>query len=181
MDVDVHFCGDLWTVLSWDADNILDLLLDARRIRRGQVDLVDDRHDLQPRIDGEVGVAERLRLDTLRRIHDQQRALARGKRARDLIIEVHMPGRVDQIHLVGLSVIRLVFHAHRAGLDRDAALAFKIHIIQQLFLHLALGYGFALLQQTVGQRRFAVVNVRNNGKISDLLAIFHTESSLSVT
>ena len=181
MDVDVHFRGDLRAVLGRDADDVLDLLLDARRIRGRQVDLVDDRHDLQPRVDREVGVAQRLRLDALRRVHDQQRALARGERTRDLVVEVHMPGRVDQVHLVGLAVVRLVFHAHRARLDRNAALALKIHIIQQLFLHLALGHGLALLEQAVGQRRFAVVNMRDNGKISDMLAIFHTESSLSVT
>ena len=38
----------------------------------------------------------------------------------------------------------------------------------------------ALLQQTVCQRRFAVVNMRNDGEIANLLAIFHVESSLSV-
>ena len=180
MDVDIHFRGDLRAVLGRDADNVLDLLLDARRVRRRQIDLVDDRHDLQPRIDGEVGIAERLRLDALRRVHDQQRTLARGERARDFVIEVHMPGRVDQVHLIGLAVVRLVFHAHRARLDRDAALALEIHIVQQLFLHLALGHGLALLEQAVGQRRLAVVNMRDNGKISDMLAIFHTGSSLSV-
>ena len=180
MDVDIHFRGDLRAVLGRDADNVLDLLLDARRVRRRQIDLVDDRHDLQPRIDGEIGVAQRLRLDALRRVHDQQRTLARGERARYLVVEVHMPGRVDQVHLIGLAVVRLVFHAHRTRLDRDAALALEIHIVQQLFLHLALGHGLALLEQAVGQRRLAVVNMRDNGKISDMLAIFHTGSSLSV-
>ena len=181
VNVDVHFRGDLRAVLGRDADDVLDLLLDARRIRRRQVDLVDDRHDLQPCIDGEVGVAERLRFDALRRVHDQQRALARGQRARDLVVEVYMPGRVDQVHLIGLAVVRLVFHAHRTRLDRNAALTLEIHIVQQLFLHLALGHGLALFEQAVGQRRLAVVNMRNNGKISDLLTIFHTGSSLSVT
>ena len=38
-----------------------------------------------------------------------------------------MAGRVDQVQLVGLAVLRLVEDAHRLGLDRDAALALEVH------------------------------------------------------
>ena len=49
-------------------------------------------------------LATRLRLDALRGVDDQQRALARGQRARDLVGEVDVAGRVDQVQLVGLAV-----------------------------------------------------------------------------
>src|SRR5205807_8269344 len=69
---------------------------DALRFGAGQVDLVQARDQLQPGVDGEVGVGDRLRLHALRGVHDEQRALARGQRARDLVGEVHVPGRVDE-------------------------------------------------------------------------------------
>ena len=44
----------------------------------------------RPGVDSEVGVGHRLRLDALRGVHHQQRAFARGQRARDLVGEVHV-------------------------------------------------------------------------------------------
>jgi len=48
-----------------EPDDILDLPLRLVRLRAGQIDLVDDRDDLQVVLDREVGVRERLRLDAL--------------------------------------------------------------------------------------------------------------------
>ena len=84
------------------ADQVGDLGGRALRIGRGQVDLVHDGHDLEVVLDREVRVRERLRLDALRRVDDQQRALARLQRPRDLIGEVDVAGRVDQVQLVAL-------------------------------------------------------------------------------
>ena len=55
------------------------------RLRARQVDLVDDRDDLEVVLDREVGVGQRLRLDALRGVDQQQRALARGQRPRHLV------------------------------------------------------------------------------------------------
>ena len=71
-----------------------------------QVDLVHDRDDLEVVLDREVRVGERLRLDPLRRVDDEQRALARLQRARDLVGEVDVAGRVDQVQLVPLPARR---------------------------------------------------------------------------
>ena len=83
-----------------DPDHLLDLLPRALRLGARQVDLVDDRDDLEPGVDGQVGVREGLRLDALARVDHQQRALAGGQRARDLVGEVDVAGRVDQVELV---------------------------------------------------------------------------------
>ena len=179
VDVDVHFRGDLGGVLGRDADDVLNLLLDARRVSGRQVDLVDDRHDFKSGVDGEVGVAEGLCLDALRRVDDEQRALAGRERAGDLVVEVDMTRGVDEVHLVGPAVIGLIFHADGARLDGDAALALEVHVVEQLLLHLADGDRLALLEQTVGKGGFAVVNMCNNREIANLLTIFHVESSLS--
>ena len=79
----------------------------------GQVDLVDDRDDLEVVVDREVGVGERLRLDALRRVDDEQRALARRERPRDLVGEVDVAGRVDQVEDVRLAVVRRVVEPDR--------------------------------------------------------------------
>ena len=59
-------------------------------------------------VDREVGVGERLRLDALRRVDDEHGALAGGERARDLVGEVDVAGRVDQVQLVLVAVRRAV-------------------------------------------------------------------------
>jgi curli biogenesis system outer membrane secretion channel CsgG len=48
-------------------------------------------------------------------------------------------GRVHQVELVGLAVLRGVVEAHGLGLDGDPALALDVHVIKDLLAHLALG------------------------------------------
>ena len=57
-------------------------------------------------VDREVGVGERLRLDALRRVDDEDRALAGRERAGDLVGEVDVAGRVDQVQDVLVAVLR---------------------------------------------------------------------------
>jgi len=75
--------------------------------------------------------------------------------------------------LVVFAVVGAVVQTHGAGLDGDAAFAFKLHGVENLVLHLALFNGMALLQQTVGQRGFAVVNVGDDRKIADMRKVGH--------
>ena len=77
MDIDARLCGYAGRVLGGDADDVLDLVDHAVGVGRGQVDLVDDGDDLQSRVDRKVGIGKGLRLDALRRVDDQYRALAR--------------------------------------------------------------------------------------------------------
>ena len=67
-------------VLRVEADRVLDLLLDLVGARDRQVDLVEDRDDLEVVVERDVDVGERLRLHALSRIDHEQRALARGER-----------------------------------------------------------------------------------------------------
>ena len=78
-----------------------------------------------------------------------------------------MAGRVDQIQRVALAVRRGVEEPHRASLDRDAALALEIHVVEELGLHLARRDRARQLQQAIGKRRFAVIDVRDDGEIAD--------------
>ncbi len=124
-------------------------------------------------LDRLVDVRQRLRLDALRRIDDEQRALARGERARDLIGEVDMARRVHQVELVQLPVLGGIVEPHRLRLDGDAALFLDIHVVEHLRRHLALGKAAGDLDQPVGERRFAMVDMRDDGEIADVLEVGH--------
>jgi hypothetical protein len=63
----------------------------------GQVDLVEDWHDGQVAFDGEVGVGDGLGLDALEGVHEEDDALAGGEAARDLVVEIDVAGRVDEV------------------------------------------------------------------------------------
>ena len=82
-----------------EADRRLDLLGDAIRLGGRQVDLVQHGHDLEVVLEREVDVRHGLRLDALRGVDHEQRALARGEAARDLVREVDVARRVDQVEL----------------------------------------------------------------------------------
>ena len=149
-------------VLRRDADDVLDLLDHALGVGGGQVDLVEHRDHLDPLLGGGVAVRDRLRLDALRRVDDEQRALAGRERARHLVGEVDVARRVDQVQPVGDAVARLVGQRRGLRLDRDAALALEVHRVEHLRLHLAILQATADLDETVGERRLAVVDVRND-------------------
>ena len=155
-------------VVAVEADDVGDLAARLFGLRARQIDLVDDRDDLEVVLDREVGVGERLRLDALRRVDEQQRALARGQRPRDLVREVDVPGRVDQVQDVLLAVLRRVVQPDRVRLDRDAALALEIHGVEHLRFHLARLERAGDLEKAVGQRRLAVVDVRDDRKVTDI-------------
>ena len=120
------------------ADHGFDLLADALRLGGGQIDLVDDRNDLQVVVQRQVSIGQRLRLHALRRVHHQQRAFAGLQAARDLVGKIHVPGRVDQVQLVRMPVAGRIIQAHGVGFDGDAALALQVHGVEHLLHHLAL-------------------------------------------
>jgi len=161
-----------------EADDALDLLLDAVRIGRGEVDLVDHRHNGEVVVDREIGVGERLRLDALRGVDDQERSFAGGKAARDLVGEIDVAGGVDEVELVRLAVVGLVEETDGAGLDGDAALALEVHVVEDLVHHLALGEGVGAFEDAVGQGRLAVVDVGDDGEVADALGRSHAGVSL---
>src|SRR5205085_2081995 len=67
-----------------------------------------------------------------------------------------------------------IFQCRRLRLDGDAALALELHRVEHLLAHLALGEAAAHLYEAVGERRLAVVDVRDDGEITDV-ALRHKE------
>ena len=84
-----------------------------------------------------------------------------------------MAGRVHQIDLIGLAIIRLVHQAHGLGLDRDAAFPLDIHGIEHLLFHIPVLDATAFLNQAVGKRRFTVVDMSDNREITDVREFCH--------
>ena len=111
-------------------------------------------------------IRHRLRLHSLRGVHDDQRPFAGRKRAGNFVREIHMPRRIQQIQPIGVAVLRLVAHRHRMRLDRDAPLALEVHRIQKLILRIAHLDCAGEFEQTVGERRFPVIDMGDDAEIS---------------
>ena len=161
-----------------EADRLFDLLLDALGIGARQVDLVDDGDDLQIVLKRHIDVGERLRLDALRRIDNEQRALARCETPRHLIGEIDVPRRVDEVQLVDFAILAAVVQAHSLRLDRDAALALQIHVVEHLRFHLTLGQGARALDQAIGERRLAMVDMRDDREVANVFVLHQKFLSL---
>ena len=78
-----------------------------------------------------------------------------------------MPGRVDQVELIGPAVASAVVQTHRLRLDRDASLALEIHRVEHLRLHLAAAERTGEFEQAIRQGRLAVVDMGDDRKIAD--------------
>ena len=168
LDADPRLGAGQHRVVGGQADDVLDLGLHLVDVGGGQVDLVDDGDDLVVVLDRLIDVGERLCLDPLRRVDDEQRALARGQRPRHFIGEVDVAGGVHQVELIGLAILRGVGQAHRLRLDRDPALFLDVHIIKDLRRHLAFGQPAGELDQPVGERRFPMIDMGDNAEIADM-------------
>ncbi len=119
-------------------------------------------------VDRLIDVGERLGLDALGGVDDEQRAFAGRQRTRDFVGEVDVAGGVDQVQHIGFAVIGLVVQAHRLGLDGDAALALDIHAVEHLLGHFPLGEAAGGLDQPVGKRRLAVVDVGHDREVANM-------------
>src|SRR6185295_7158451 len=85
--------------------------------------------------------------------------------------EVHVARCVDQVELVLLAVAGNVGHADRVELDGDPALALQVQGIQNLSLHLPLLQHAGCLDQPIGERRLAVVDVRDNAEVANMIEL----------
>ena len=80
-----------------------------------------------------------------------------------------MARRVDQVQAVFAAVARRIRQRRGLRLDRDAALALEVHRVEHLLFHLAVGQAAAALDDAVGQRRFAVIDVGDDREIADVV------------
>ena len=119
-------------------------------------------------VDGLIDVGQSLGFNPLAAVYHQDRTFAGCQAARNFIGEVHVTRRIHQIENIGFAVAGLVFQPYGLGLNGDAALAFDLHAVQNLLGHLAFGQTAGLLDQSIRQRGFAVVDMGHDGKIADM-------------
>ncbi len=134
-----------------------------------EIDLVEDRDDLQVRVQRQEEVGEGLGLDPLGGVHHQDRPLAGRQGPGHLVGEVHVTRRVDQVQLVGRAVLGPVVHADRVELDRDPPLPLELVGVQDLLPHLPPVEGARPLQQPVGEGGLAVVDVGDDAEVADMI------------
>ena len=78
---------------------------------------------------------------------------------------------VDQVDEVFLATSGLVTQGYSLALDRDAALALDVHCVEHLVAELAVGDELAMLDEPVGERGFAVVDMGDDAEIADMLHV----------
>ena len=82
-----------------------------------------------------------------------------------------MARSVDQVELVGASVVGVVAHPHRVELDGDPAFALEVERIENLRLHLPLLQHPGRFDQPIGESGLAVIDVRDDAEIPDVIKL----------
>ena len=77
-----------------------------------------------------------------------------------------MPGCINKIELIHLSILSPILEGDALGLDSDPSFTLKIHRIEHLCGHLTLREAATVLNKAIGKRRLAVINMGNNRKVS---------------
>ena len=129
------------------------------------VDLIDDDNGLEVVRQRFLEHKPGLRLRAIKGIDQQQDAIDHLQNPFHFAAEVGMAGGVDNVDEIIFPVDGGVL-----GLDGDTFFFFKVHRVHCPFFHrLAGAVHTALAEQFVHKRRFAVVNVRDNSNIANLL------------
>ncbi len=106
-------------------------------------------------------------------VDQQHDAVHHRQRAFHLAAEIGMAGGVDDIDLHVVKAYRGVF-----GHDRNAALALEVHGIHDPFGHVLVGAkDTALVQESVDESCLAVVDVRDDGDVTDIIAASNSRLS----
>ena len=128
------------------------------------VHLVDHHDGLEAQGQGLLGHETRLGHGAFLRIDQQHHAVDHGQRALHLAAEVRVAGRVEDV-----DVRVLPAHGAVLGQDGDAALALDGVVVHHGVHDLLVGgEGAGLTQQLVHHGGLAVVDVRDDGDVSDL-------------
>ena len=132
-----------------------------------QIGLVQYRDDFQPLGNGQVRIGNRLCLDALGCVDDENGSFARGQAALHFVGKIHVSRGIDEVQQVHGTILRAIVHSDRMRLDGDSALPLKVHIIEHLLPELTLIHGLRLFDQPVRQRRFPVIDMGDDAEIAN--------------
>ena len=140
------------------------------RARAGAIHLVDHNDRLLAKAERLFQHKARLGHAALKGIHQQQHAVHHHQDALHLAAEIGVAGRIHNVDLHAVVADGGVF-----GKDGNAALTLQIVGVHNALGHrLVAAENAALAQKLVDQRGFAVVDVRDDGNISDIRSHIHT-------
>ena len=145
----------------------VDLLDHPFHIGRREIDLVDDRDDFEIVFHGQVEVRDRLGLNALGGVDQEQHPFAGSEGAGYFIGKIDVAGGVQEIQSVLGAAFAPVGQGDGLAFDRDAPFALDIHVVENLVLKIAGVDHAGILDQPVRQGRLAVVNVGNNTEITN--------------
>ena len=150
-------------------EELVDLVDHGLDARVGPVDLVDHEDHGEPSLECLPEHEARLRQWPLARIDEQEHAVDHRQPALDLTAEVRVARRVHDVDLrTAVADCRVL------GEDRDALLALEVHGVEHALVDvLVRPEGTGLPEQSVDERRLAVVDVRDDRDVAELGADGH--------
>ena len=80
---------------------------------------------------------------------------------------------INEVELVGFAIARVVIERHAVSFDGDPALTLQIHGIKHLRFHFTVTQAAAHLDKAVGDGGFTVVNMGDDGKVTDMAQVSH--------
>lgn len=78
-----------------------------------------------------------------------------------------MTGGINEVELVGFAISSVIVKRYALGLDSDAPFTLDIHGVEHLLFHFAISQSTTELDKPIGQGRFTMVDMGDDGKISD--------------
>jgi hypothetical protein len=153
-------------------EEVVDLVEHLGSARVLAVDLVDDDHGGESRLQRLLEHEARLGQGAFRRVHEEEHPVHESEGAFHLAPEVGVAGRVHDIDLHVLVVDgRVLRH------DRDALLALEVDGIHDPLHHVLVGAEDARLpQHGVDEGRLAVVDVGDDGDVPYVFTLFHVST-----
>ena len=76
---------------------------------------------------------------------------------------------VDEVKLIDFPVFSGIRQTNRLALDSDTPFPLDIHAIQELVLEFSVAYEVTKLDHSVGQSRFAMINVGDDTEVSNVI------------
>ena len=148
---------------------LVDLVHDLVDARIGAVDLVDDEDHRQSCLERLAEHEACLRQRPLARVDEQEDAVDHRQPALHFAAEVGVARRVDDVHLhVAVAEGRVL------GQDRDPLLALEVHRVEHALGDLlVLAERAGLPEHRVDERGLAVVDVRDDGDVAELVTGGH--------
>ena len=170
-NANASFCTTKHCVRSINTDNVLYLTLYVVRVSTRQVNFIYNRNNFQIIIQGKVHISQSLCFDALGGVNYEKRTLARSQSTGNFVGKVYVTGGIDKVKHILFAIASFVNTTHCLRFDSNATFTLQIHGVKNLLFHLTLGKSTGMFNQSVCQGRFAMVDMGNNGKITDFTLI----------